>query len=272
MRPTLDYSKSFLSEPMLEALDGFLLGDGCIPFRKRPALHLTAMVKHKEFADYFAQIFHQYKPKVVPHVTPAHYSEKVGAFKACSAYRFESKAHPDFTHQRDRWYPLGKKIVPRDIRITPLSCLLWFLGDGCLSLDKGKYPTVVLCTNAFSDECRLLLSNKLSALGMQTGKRSCGSMYIPTSSVSAFYDFIGTKSPVKCYDYKFEVPEYIRLTRSEEVRRKFGVSKSTFHQWLKVSGLRSEFGPKYKFIYFSEDQIKRLREFANGYSRRKLAV
>jgi hypothetical protein len=263
VRPTLDYSKSFLSEHILGAVDGFLLGDGCVPFRKRPSLHLVATLKYKEFADYLARIFHVYNPTVVRGKTPAHFSKKAGAFKVCEHYRLESKHHPDFNSQRTRWYPQGKKLVPEDVRITPLSCLLWFLGDGSVYLDKKRYPVVVLCTNSFSDKCRSVLSNKLSTLGIQSGNRPDGSIYIPTSSVNFFYDLIGWSSPVGCYSYKFEIPEYVKLTRSEQVRQEFGVSRTTFHRWLKASGLRNEFGEKHKFIYFNDEQIKRLREFVN---------
>jgi hypothetical protein len=35
-----------------------------------------------------------------------------------------------FEEQYQRWYPNGKKIVPQDVALTPLSLAIWFADDG----------------------------------------------------------------------------------------------------------------------------------------------
>ena len=49
----VDYDKSFLTEPMIEAIDGFLLGDGCIHKSNSSSLtgRLGCGVQYKEFAE-----------------------------------------------------------------------------------------------------------------------------------------------------------------------------------------------------------------------------
>ncbi len=51
-------------------------------------------------------------------------------YKNQEFYAVSSLRHPELKIIRDRWYPDGEKIIPRDITLTKDSLLHWFLDDG----------------------------------------------------------------------------------------------------------------------------------------------
>lgn len=61
-----------------------------------------------------------------------------------------------FNLARDRYYPDGVKAVPRDLKLTPISTLLWYLGDGNLAYSRNS-PQVTLggCSFSITDLGRL---------------------------------------------------------------------------------------------------------------------
>lgn len=52
----------------------------------------------------------------------------------------------ELVNERQRWYPEGSKVVPRDLRLNPLTLTHWFCGDGRGGDRKG---TLGFCTDGF---------------------------------------------------------------------------------------------------------------------------
>ncbi|KKK81369.1 hypothetical protein LCGC14_2814130, partial [marine sediment metagenome] len=114
--------------------------------------------------------------------------------------------HPDFKKQRTRWYPQGKKIVPKDVLLSPESVLIWYLGDGSVK----KY-SVTLHTNGFTQECVRFLIKRLSLIGIPSKMilhNQQPEIFISSSGSKLFFDYIGWESPVRCYDYKFDTYQH----------------------------------------------------------------
>jgi hypothetical protein len=66
-----------------------------------------------------------------------------------------SQQRPELKEQRRRWYPLGKKVVPKDIALTPECLAHWMSGDGC----GTPIGQIVFATQGFSRaECEFLVS------------------------------------------------------------------------------------------------------------------
>jgi len=146
-----------------EVIDGCLLGDGCISCGK---FNYSSVSKQHVCFVYdnlskfgFRNIIHKYKSRgtqiklrdrIVP-ITPSEFT-----------YSYSIANKIIFPSIRKHWYPNGIKIVPEDVKITKLSCLLWYLGDGTLlKTNKGKSIRITLCTNGFSIEDHHLLKYKL---------------------------------------------------------------------------------------------------------------
>jgi len=219
VRSACDYSKTFINEKMIEAIDGFLLGDGGIKYTKTCAA-LVCCVKYEEFCEYLMSFFKCYIPTVKP------YSVKDKRIKGgvTHGFRGRTKYHPDIWKQYKRWYPNGgKKQVPKDVRITPLSTMLWYLGDG--SFRKRGAGEITLCTNGFNDASRQILVNKLLKNNIKLTAGSQGAMCGYGSSVISVFNFIGWKSPIKCYNYKFTADKELKGMIS--LRYLLSVNKST---------------------------------------------
>lgn len=118
-----------------------------------------------------------------------------------------------------RWYPKYngyKKIVPKDIKITPELLLHWFLDDGSsyLRKRKGSYKkqiVIVFCSESFSKEDNEFLCfemKKIFGLKATTRKnirnnKEYWRIYIPQSQTDLFYSIIGP-SPVASLAYKWK--------------------------------------------------------------------
>jgi len=63
------------------------------------------------------------------------------------------------------WYPYGVKIVPRNISLTPTTCLVWLMDDGCASSDR-----ITFSTHTFVKEDVDYLIHLLDQIGID-GKR-----------------------------------------------------------------------------------------------------
>jgi len=56
----------------------------------------------------------------------------------------------EFLNERMRWYPNGKKIIPKNLVLNPVVLAHWYMGDGSVSVPKGRLQ-VRLHTNGFMD-------------------------------------------------------------------------------------------------------------------------
>jgi hypothetical protein len=69
--------------------------------------------------------------------------------------------------ERGRWYPYGKKIVPKDVDIgNPVVLAQWYMGDGCVNVRKKN---VQIATNCFGeDEVAWLSDQLMSRVGVRS--------------------------------------------------------------------------------------------------------
>lgn len=126
---------------------------------------------------------------------------------------FKSRSTPLLCPWRERWYPLGRKLVPDDLDVSRASTLYWwFVGDG--SISRRRYD-LKLSTDGFSDHCREILVDRLSRLGVRATTPSAGFLLVSASSVPRFYSLVGDcRSPE--YNYKWDyIPPRWTFNRKE---------------------------------------------------------
>ena len=123
---TLDQNKSWMTQEMTEWLDGILLGDGGIVFNKDNFMGARIRMDSSciEWTRYGMSGFKEYQPS-----EPKVY-QKIDEKHPNPIWVSQTLTHQDIIQQAKRWYPNGSKIVPKDVKITPISTMLWFLGDG----------------------------------------------------------------------------------------------------------------------------------------------
>lgn len=213
----LDWNISFFSEKIAEIVDGLVLSDASVT----PQGQVVATLRHEEFRDYWSSLLSPYVP-----VNLTCYPNKGDK----PYFRFCTKTHVDFQQQRKRWYPNGIKKIPEDVKLTPLSVLMWYLGDGYFDL---KCRHIYLHTNSFCPTDVKNVVDRLNDLGVLckfswrrkqgTYKRDYPVIHVSYKNIPSFFEFIGFKSPVKCYDYKFNIPEWLpgslRISQISNIHR-----------------------------------------------------
>jgi len=183
-----------LSQEAIEWINGELLGDGCLRSPRGPSAIYSHSSKYYEYLEYVIDTLKSFGIRAPS--GPREYNSKVsnGHHKS-----MDSLSYTELLPIRKKWYPNGKKIVPRDIKLTPLTCRQWYIGDGCLQ--RGRYIIMATCGFTISDVNWLV--EQLIELGFKaTRQPSCNCIIISTYSTKAFLDYIG-KCPVNCYQYKW---------------------------------------------------------------------
>jgi LAGLIDADG DNA endonuclease family len=230
----LDYTVSYLCEPILESIDGFLAGDGSLYIEKRSSIEsarLTCGLQYEEFCQYLMSCFSVYSSNCKQH--------KNVSMSSGTVWTGRTKFHPDLYQQYLRWYPEnaeGKRIKspPKDIRITPKSVMLWYLGDGSV-VSQNDIVTIRLSTDAFTKEEVEFLAGKLTEKGIDSYRNNDNRVQVRTAAVPAFFDFIGRESPVECYKYKFDLPEWrFEAKRMSQVAEELGIDYQQLAYMVKI--------------------------------------
>jgi len=126
-----------------------------------------------------------------------------------NSYNFRTQANIAFSKIYEKWYNNGVKIIPKDLILTPLTCLIWYIGDGCLSNLK-RSQEIILATNCFSkDEQEQILLPQLQKFEAKLRHYS-GEQYriiIPRRKIQNFLNYIG-ECPFSDYQYKWDYKNY----------------------------------------------------------------
>lgn len=187
-----------LSSKTIEWIEGELLGDAYVQINKWSGRFLYTS-KYKEYVEYISKVLKksgiEQSGKIIRRINNQYKS---------TSYNYCSKAYPELKSLCNKWYSDGKKIVPKDIELTPLTCRQWFIGDGNLG-QCNKNPYIRLATCGFSISDVEWLVTQLNQLGFKvTRQSSYNRIYISTKSTPNFINYIG-KCPVKCYQYKWAI-------------------------------------------------------------------
>jgi len=189
--------------------DGMMLSDGHLQkSTKSKNARFSLSCKYEEFAKTFQRLSGSFN------WTESHcrdiYDKRTN--KTYTSWRLSSKTDERFTIEHKRWYPEGKKIVPKDLILDKTTLVWWYLGDGSLNRKKSRpnYRRVVFCTQGFTVQDVDFLKLKLEELfGNDSIYIEENQIIIAKQSLCSFIKFIGIESPVSCYQYKFDFGPYI---------------------------------------------------------------
>lgn len=185
-----------ITPKLLEIINGQLLGDANLCAYTQYSACFRWGQKHNEYIQYIKGTF-------------ANCGIDGGIIrknKDRNNYRFQTCSYPEFYPLREKWYPSGKKIVPRDIELTRDTCLHWYLGDGGINNKKNRRSFITLATCCFPEKDVEFLVEKLKDLGFNAARQLYKNkiiIYISTYSTEDFLNYIGKKCPVECYNYRW---------------------------------------------------------------------
>jgi hypothetical protein len=258
-KSSLNIDQSYLNEELIEWIDGLLLGDGYIGFDHSDfsSSRFRIGTSEEQWALYAMSklsIYNPSNPKV---------RGKICERRPNPIWMSETKMHPDITIQAKRWYSGINciKKIPIDIRITPTSVMLWYLGDGSFTYDcKDNSSHLRLATCAFDkyDVKNILIPSLLKHNIECLNDVYKNDIYIHADSIKDFFNYIGWKSPIACYDHKFAVPEWLKLIRLSEIV-KTDQEKWRAQYYYKVEKIECSKSPGGKMLLFTREQADKLR-------------
>ena len=185
-----------LSKKAIEWINGELLGDGNLEKPSSYSVRFRYTSKYSEYIQYIMGIFNSFGMEQTK--MNKYYHKKYD----CYSYRYNSLSYPELLPMYEQWYPNGRKEIPKDIKLTPITLKQWYLGDGCLVHRKQGNPNIVLCTYGFLVSDVEWLMEQLRRIGFKITRWADNAIRVSAYSVKDFLKYIGN-CPVQCYQYKF---------------------------------------------------------------------
>ena len=192
MLKLMDNTVGSLTEEQKSILIGTLLGDGTMRKKKNAHLEINHSYTQKVLVDW---IFSKFRTLVT---TPPKWRKGNGNRQA---YRFATQKLPSLTPFYNLFYRSGKKIIPTNLRLDPLSLAVWFMDDGSKSRSS-----VYLNTQQFTKNEQLKLINLLKdQFGIESTLNKDKIYYrirIRTQSVKRFIELV-KEFVLEEFKYKF---------------------------------------------------------------------
>lgn len=183
-----------LTQEQEEFLTGLMLGDGSIVYSVKnkslyPRLTIRRQAQDKKYLNWQYEVFKEF------YSSPPKYMEIYDkrTKKTYISYNLQSKSGKIYKQYHIEWYPYGKKIIPKTIKLTPLTLLIWFLDDGCVVHSGKNSLTIKISTNCFVKEDVEFLSQLLTKnFGIKLNVYKHDSGYILKGATGPALKFIDT--------------------------------------------------------------------------------
>lgn len=225
-----------------EILIGSMLGDGTIVDRS-PHFRMKQARVFREYVVWFHQAFRVYMTDLI------HDSTGMCRGKVIESSMAITRTAPRFVTLRQKWYPEGIKVVPRDIRLTPLMCAHWHVQDG--QNRQGKREAI-LNTNSFTkDDVEFLVERLRVDVGIKSHSRRkesnkdqwiifMGNRF-GDEGYFQFLDLVRPHIPWECFQYKANIALAINkrddrpgpklnMNKARKIRALYATGKYTQHQ------------------------------------------
>ena len=154
----MDNTVGSLTQFQKSLIIGTVLGDGylrILPRSKNALLEINHSFNQRDYVDWKFDSLKEFvksKPKI----------RKSNGNRF--AYRFYTKQHPELTKVYKSFYQNGKKLIPDNLDLDPVSLAVWYMDDGSKCRDSDIYFN----TQQFEldDQKKLILS--LEKIGLKT--------------------------------------------------------------------------------------------------------
>jgi len=125
-----------------------------------------------------------------------------------------------WTELRKKWYVDNFKIVPKDVKLTPLIIAWWFMGDGSSTRDKfyKNIVKITFSTQGFSKDDAKFLAEQLQDLGIKATLSNVNGLMDKGNHNTGYRILIGNQSSVRklmlmirpfilpVFQYKIKIP------------------------------------------------------------------
>jgi hypothetical protein len=166
-----------------EFINGELLGDGSINQRSIYSACYSHGSKYKEYLEWLISKFQSWGIKCM--------RIRKKECENYTGYYFATHDYPIFIEFRKRFYPNGKKIIPKNMDLSPITLRQFYIGDGGLIKNKSGKFSIKLYTYGFSIKDVLFLMIKLKELDIETTRQKSNIINIGVKSAPKFLNYIG---------------------------------------------------------------------------------
>jgi len=205
-----------LSSYQKELVKGMVMGDGCITHRdanRNPRLKIEMVNKR------FLEWFNNQMGILTTDVRKVEYSQKRIDYynnsmegrkfeNRSDVYRLHSRGSPELQELAD-WYSSGKKRFPDDLKLTPTSLKIWYVGDGHVQIDDRRCR--ISCVNEINREDYLKTLFERIGFTVYLTKKGIG---IRASESPDFLDYMGNAPPG--FEYKWQLDNKKRYKKLKD--------------------------------------------------------
>ncbi len=245
-----------LTERQSEIVTGSLLGDGTIwtDFNKNHNMRLAVCqsendhegVDKKSYMEWFAKEFSDLGCKITWS------SQKVtGLVKTICGdvekqkYEFRTRNNILWNQWESKWYVpredhrhfRRRKVIPRDLRLTPLTLCVWHMDDGSVC---AKDANLQLHTEGFTKEEVAFLIEKLDKdLSIKSSvKDACRNgqekVYVGRKSYFDFIEIIRPHVEWNCFAYKLDTHTYSKVPHRGEGHSRSKLKEDDIHEIFRL--------------------------------------
>jgi hypothetical protein len=264
-RSALDYDRLIMTDKFLSILDGLIIGDGSMHVNhKTKVARISIDGQHKEWIDYCFKLLEPY----VPHEPGFYGQDRTNIKKGAGCWQTKTKTHPDLYKQYNRWYTEENnrvKDIPWDMGFSPMMMMLWYLGDGCLSdITEKNSRYCYFSTNSFKRESiEDILVPQFEGLGISVKRITPDNrLFIATESIPTLLEYMSPKykSPVKCYQYKFDLEDWRKKRTMKETATELVIDYQKLASLVKTGKVSHSRSPGGKKVLFSKQEFIELQE------------
>jgi hypothetical protein len=139
-----------------------MLGDGCLFKFSDNAFPVLSVVRQRGDVGYLDDRYQEFKSFCLSGIRLYEvFDDRTN--KTYEGCKFTTRGCSVFTPFYDAWYGGGTKTVPREVRLSPFVCSIWFCDDGCVFADDRKRLHLKLATHGFPNEDTVWLAKRLSS-------------------------------------------------------------------------------------------------------------
>jgi hypothetical protein len=181
-----------MSDKQRQILEGMLLRDGHLE-RQKGALSARLRIEHSlRQSSYVDWKYEEWRDWVRTPPRERARRNRIGTISVNVG--FSTLSHVELEKARCRFYRAGRKIVPDDLKLTPLSAAVWFMDDG--SRKSNQCRGLHFNTQSYTGkEIELLRSVLRRDIGVETTvrqQRDGLQIYVPWPFVAELVSFIAS--------------------------------------------------------------------------------
>lgn len=189
---------------------GSLLGDGCIQRDKYSYFSKNQSAGRREYLEWLYAEMQPFSSRLSDSTVWANGKEY-------GRSSFATRSSHLFNDLRQKWYPTGKKIVPRDIVLDPLSIAVWYCDDGSNDVAARSCKLATYCFSR--DDCEFLIG-QLQTWNIVSYIDSRNTIKIRSKSYNDFLELVRPHVKWSCFSYKLEYrePKFHLLEKEQAIQ------------------------------------------------------